>query len=253
MAGHSTVGVNDDFAAGKAAVTVGAADYEAAGGVDVIPGFLAEPLLGQHRLDDLLHHPLPHLLGGGLLAVLGGEHHGINGHRLAALIAEGDLALGVRLQPGQGTASAHLGLPLHQAVGVFYGGRHQHIGLVGGVAEHQALVAGALLVALGLVHPFGDVGGLGADGVQHRTGLAVEAALGVVVADVRHHLAYQAFKVNISLGAHLARHQHHAGFHEGLAGHTGLRVLFQHGIQNRIGYLVGHFVRVALGYGFRGE
>jgi hypothetical protein len=49
----AAVGVDDDLAAGQAAVALRAADDEAAGRVDQVAGFL-QPLLGQHRLDDLL-------------------------------------------------------------------------------------------------------------------------------------------------------------------------------------------------------
>ena len=56
--------------------------------------------------------------------------------------------------------------------------RHQLRGLVAGVAEHQALVAGAARV-----HAHGDIGRLRLDRVQHAAGLAVEAEGRVGVAD----------------------------------------------------------------------
>src|SRR5205085_7476812 len=76
----AAVGVDDDLAAGQAAVTLRAADDEAAGRVDQVLRFL-QPLLGQHRLDDLLDHRLDegglHVLAVALLgAVLRGQHHG---------------------------------------------------------------------------------------------------------------------------------------------------------------------------------
>ena len=49
---------------------------------------------------------------------------------------------------------------LDQAVGKLDGRRHQHLGLVGGVAEHQALVAGTLVFRFGPVHALIDVGRL---------------------------------------------------------------------------------------------
>jgi hypothetical protein len=64
-----------------------------------------------------------------------------------------------------------------QAVRVGDRRRHQHVGLVGGVAEHQALVARALLASVLAVDAHGDVGGLLADRVEHRAGRAVEADL----------------------------------------------------------------------------
>jgi hypothetical protein len=86
---------------------------------------------------------------------------------------------------GRRPSLAHLGLALHDAVGVVDRQRHQAVGgLVGGVAEHQALVAGALVErALAFVHALGDVGRLAVDRRQHRAALVVEADVGVVVAD----------------------------------------------------------------------
>jgi hypothetical protein len=52
--GRAAVGVDDDLAAGQAAVAVRAADHEAPGGVDQVAGVAAEAFLRQHRLDDLL-------------------------------------------------------------------------------------------------------------------------------------------------------------------------------------------------------
>jgi hypothetical protein len=91
-------------------------------------------------------------------AVLGGEHDRLDADRLVVLVAERDLALRVGAQPGELALLAHLGLPLHQPVGVGDRRRHQHVGLVGRVAEHQALVAGALLALVLAVDAHRDVG-----------------------------------------------------------------------------------------------
>ena len=186
-------------------------------------------------------------------AVLGGEHHCVDGNGLVALVAEGDLALGIRAQPRHGAVLAHLGLACDQAVGVADGGRHQHVGLVGGVAEHQALVAGALLVVFALVHAHGDVRGLLADGVEHGAGLPVEAHVGAAVADVLDHLAGQRLVIDHGMGGDFAGNQHHAGLDQGLAGDAGHGVLGQDGIQYGIGNLIGNLVRMAFGHRFGGK
>src|SRR3546814_19895633 len=61
-----------------------------------------------------------------------------------------DLRLRVRAQPRQRRVLllAHLGLLLDQAMREMDRGGHVAARLVGGVAEHQALVAGALLFGL---------------------------------------------------------------------------------------------------------
>ena len=98
--------------------------------------------------------------------------------------------------------------------------RHQHVGFIGGIAEHQTLIAGSLLVVLRLIDAHGDIGRLPADGIHHGTGVAVESALRVVVTNLVHHLAHQAFHVHIGFGGDLARHHHHAGFDQRFAGDT---------------------------------
>src|SRR3546814_17000981 len=54
--------VDDDLAAGQAAVADRAADHELAGRVDVELGALVQPLGGQHRLEDVLAHRLDQVL-----------------------------------------------------------------------------------------------------------------------------------------------------------------------------------------------
>ncbi len=207
----------------------------------------------QHRLDDEFHHRLAQRLLADFRGVLGGKHHGVDGHRPAILIDHGDLALGVGAQPAEPAFAPHFGLLLHQAMGEGDGGGHQHLGLVGGVAEHHPLVAGALLAWILAVHALGDVDRLLADGVEHRAGVAVKAEVGVVVADVADHLAYQRLEVHPGRGGDLAGHQHEARLHQRFAGDPGLAVLAEDGVEDGVGDLVRHLVRVALGHRFRGK
>src|SRR5690606_21687510 len=54
VASATAVGVDDDLASGQAAVAVGAADFEAAGRVDVDDDVIVPPLLAEGGLDDVL-------------------------------------------------------------------------------------------------------------------------------------------------------------------------------------------------------
>ena len=157
--GHAAIGVDDDLPAGQAAVTHRAADDEAAGRVDVNVFLLAliEPLCRDDRLDDLVHDRLADGLETNVRIMLGRQHHGLDADRAVVFISKGELALGVRTQPRQGAVLAHLGLAFHQPVGIGDRRRHQHIGLVAGVAEHQPLVAGTLFAVFRLVHAHGDI------------------------------------------------------------------------------------------------
>jgi hypothetical protein len=179
--------------------------------------------------------------------VLGGHHDGVDGHRLVVDVLHRELALGVRAQPGQAAVAAHLGLALHDAVGVVDRHRHQLRRLVAGVAEHQALVAGALLEveALAFVHALGDVGRLAVDGGEHGAGLVVEADVGVVVADALDGVLGDLAVVDVRLGGDLAGDDDEAGGHQRLAGDAGMLVDGQDGVEDGIGNLVGDLVGMA--------
>ena len=157
MAGETAVGVDDDLATGEAAVAHRTADDEAAGRVDMELGALVQPLFGQHGQQDLLHHGLAQRLGGDVVRVLGGEHDGIDRDRSVVLVAQRDLTLGIGAQPSELAGLAHFGLTLDETMREGDGGGHQHIGLAGGEAEHQALVAGALLARVLAIDSLCDV------------------------------------------------------------------------------------------------
>jgi hypothetical protein len=245
---------------GQAAVALRAADDEAAGRVDQVLGVLGQPGRRQHRLDDLLGHRLVegrrHLVAQAVLGcVLAAQHHGVHAHRLAVDIAQRDLALGIRAQEGQLAALAQLGLALDQTVGVVDGRGHQLGRLVAGVAEHQALVAGAgvQVVVAGVVHALRDVVGLLVVADHHRAALVVDAVLGVVVADALDRVARDLDVVDVRVGGDLAGQHDQAGVGQRLGGHAAARVLREDRVEDRVGDLVRHLVRVAFGDRFRRE
>ncbi len=160
MARHAAVGIHDDLASGEAAVTERSANHELPGGIHVEAGTGVQPFGGDHRADDLVDHRRAQVCMGDGRAVLGRDHDGVDCHRLAVLVADRDLALGIGSEPRQDAFLAQLGLAAHQAVRVGDRRRHQHVGLVAGIAEHETLVAGTLflVLALVLVHTLGDIG-----------------------------------------------------------------------------------------------
>src|SRR5690606_7611559 len=215
VTGHAAIGVDDDLAPGQAAVAHRAADHELAGRVDVELGVLVQQLGRQGVLDDQLHDGLFQVVLADVRVVLGGQHHGIDADHLAAVVTAGDLGLGVRAQPGQQAGLAGLGLALDQAVAEDDRRRHQHIGLVAGVAEHQALVAGALVFRLGAVDTLVDVRGLLANDVDDAAGGAVETDVRAGVANVADHLAGDLFQVDPGAGGHFAGDDGDAGLDQG--------------------------------------
>ena len=101
---------------------------------------------------------------------------------LPSVIAHGDLALGVRAERLGLAGVARVGHELENLVRVVDRRRHQLRRLAAGIAEHDALVAGALVLVAGRVDALRDVGRLRVQQHLDLGGLPVEAVL--LVADV---------------------------------------------------------------------
>ena len=243
----TSVGVDDDLSAGEAGVTVGSADDEAAGGVDVVDGLLIEVLGGDDGLDDVLHDVLVNLLVGDVGLVLGGDDDGVDadGDHAAVLllVLDGDLGLTIGAQPLEGSVLANVGETLAEAGGEEVGEGHELGGLIGGVAEHDALVTSAdLLDALVEVDALGDIGALLLDGDDDVAGVAVDALVGGGVADVADGGADDVLEIDLGVGGDLTEDHDHAGLGGGLAGDLGLGVLGEAGVEDGIGNLIAELV-----------
>ena len=196
--------------------------------------------------------------------VLARHDDGVQAHRPAVDVLDGDLGLAVRTQVRDGAVLAHVGELLGQAVRQRDRQRHQLVGLVAGVAEHQALVAGALAVErvldalpgarlVGGVDALRDVGRLRADRHADAAGRAVEALARRVVADLEDAVAHDRRDVGVGLGGHLAGDVHLPGGDQRLDGDAAGRVLREQRIEDRVTDLVGDLVRVSLGDGLGRE
>jgi hypothetical protein len=136
---------------------------------------------------------------------------------------------------------------------------HQVGGFVAGIAEHQALVAGAD-VAAGERDAFMNLDRLVVEAHLHFAGVWIDAGFGIAVADVAQHLAGNRFGAVAHLveefladGFELAGDHHQVVGHEGFAGDLGLGLFGQKGIEDGVGNLVGDLVRVAFGNGLGGK
>ncbi|CAI9005570.1 NAD-specific glutamate dehydrogenase [Pseudomonas sp. IT-P44] len=253
VTGHAAVAVDDDLATGQTAVTHWAANDELASRVDVELGVFGQQFGRQHVLDDQLHHAFAQVFVRHFRVVLGRQYNGVDTDNLAAFVTASHLRLGVRAQPRQQAGFTGFGLALNQLVRERDRCWHQHVGFVAGVAEHQALVAGALIFRLGTVNTLVDVRGLLADDVHHTASGAVEADIGAVVADVQNDVTHDFFQVDPGRRGDFTCDDCHAGFYQRFARHTGELVFSNDGVQHRIGNLVGDFVRMPFGHGLGGE
>ena len=126
---------------------MGTAELELAGGVHEHFEVVAGELLGQGRLDHVLDEGGPQLpLDVDRGGVLGRDEHRVETARHAVLVLDRDLGLPVGPQDVDDALFAHLRETAGQPVREPDRHRHEIVGVVGRVAEHHALVAGADLV-----------------------------------------------------------------------------------------------------------
>ena len=198
--------------------------------------------------------------------MLGGQHDGVQPDRGVAVVLDGDLGLAVRAQVVQHAVLADLGEPARQPVSQRDRQRHQLGGVLDGVAEHQALVAGALEVQrvacaldarlVGGVDALGDVGRLRADADVHAAGRAVEALVRRVVADLEDALAHRVGDVGerfLRRGGDLADDVHLAGGDQGLDRDPRLRIVCQQRVEHRVADRVADLVGVPFGHRLTGK
>ena len=136
---------------------------------------------------------------------------------------------------------------------------HKLLGLAAGVAEHHALIAGAV-VKLGisaflgfkrLVNAEGYIRRLLVDIGDDAAGVAVKAVLGSVIADISDNAACYLRNVDIALGAYLTHDVDKAGGNGRLACDAAVGVLLEDSVKDSVRYLVADLIGMSLGYRFR--
>ncbi len=133
--------------------------------------------------------------------------------------------------------------------------RHEALGLTRRIAEHEALVTGALLVGRvrRLVHALRDVGRLLAEGHEDGDLVGREAERGIDVTDRADRVADHVGVLDPGGRRDLARDDGHAGRDERLAGDPAHGVLLEDRIEDRVGDLIRDLVRVTRGHALAGE
>ena len=244
MAPHAAVGIDDDLAPGQAAIAHRAADDKTPGGVDEVAGLGIEEMGRDDLAHDLFDDPFLDALVGDFGGVLRGDDHGVDTGRKTIDVRDGDLRLGVGAEEIKNIGLAHGGQFRHQLVGELDRHRHELGGFVAGIAEHQPLIAGPLLLVqpFPFRHPLGDIGGLLVDGDEDGAGVGIEAHGRVGVADVADGLTDDLGIFDAGVGGDLAGNHGHTGGHESFAGDARFGILGQDGVEDGIGDLVGNLV-----------
>ena len=198
---------------------------------------------------------------------LGRDDDGVDHERLnravgVLLVLDRDLRLAVGAEPPERAVLAHVGEGLAELGRHQVGERHARLGLVRGVAEHDALVARAdVEVRLADVHAAGNVGRLLVDADEHLARVAREAlrvdrrevVLERVEADLLDLVADDLVVVELRARGDLTEDHHHVVLGGGLARDLRVRVGGEARVEDGIRDLVGELVGVALVHGLRGE
>ena len=235
----AAVGIYYYLPARQSRVAVGTADDELARRVDEVFYIIVEQCqdllatylaldAGDEDVDDVLTYLPEHALVIVVeLVVLRRYHDGVDalGHVVVAVLY-GHLTLRV------GSEVCHLltfppdvGERLHEVVRQVERYGHVAVRLVSGVAEHHALVAGALPHLFLTANAAVDVVALLVDGAEDAARVAVEHVFRLGVADAVDGVARYGLQVNVCLRAHLAHYHHLTGGHETLYGAVCPRVV----------------------------
>jgi hypothetical protein len=214
-----------------------------------------DQLSRQRRLDDFFDHGFAQRGQFDIRRMLRGQHDRVDCMRLAVDITHGDLRLRIRTQPGQTAVAAQVGLALDQTVRQVDRQRHQFRRFFTRIAEHQALVAGALIevVVVCAVDALGDVRRLLVVRDEHRATAVVDAVIGVIVADALDRIARDLDIVDVCSGGDFTGQHDETGVAQRFRGNARVFVLSQDRVENRVRDLVRHLVRMAFGNRFRGE
>ena len=243
----ATVGVDNNLPARQASVTVRAAHYESAGGVDVVGDSAGIKVGWQFRLDDLFNDVALDFFVADMRCMLRGDNNGVDSHRLVAVVFDRHLTLRVGPQPVDVTLQSGVGEPVEDPMRQSDRQWHQFRSVGAGIAEHQSLVTGTDIFACRLVFidAHGDVAALLADSDQHRAGVSSDAHLVIGVADLTDHITDNLLVVNRAPRGDFTGDHRQAGGDERLAGDTAVGILSEIGVENAVGNLVGQFVRVS--------
>ena len=160
-----------------------------------------------------------------ILAVLGGDHDRCCLDRFAVFVEQRDLTLGVGSEFGHCPRVPGLGHVFQNAVGIIERRRHIIFGFGAAIAEHDALIAGALVLRARSVDALRDVTGLLMHVAMHvqvapmKAGLLVTDMLYAFTRSVFHHFVCYRLRT-----AHLAGQDDPVGRCKRFDRNAGIRI-----------------------------
>ena len=203
---------------------------------------IVKEVLRDNLLDHLLQYLLSELLRRDLLSVLCRNDDRVHaqGDRRASvlLILDRDLSLRVRAEPRKRAIAAGSSQRGVEFMSKHDSERHIFGRLVCGIAEHDALITGTVVLEGAVVEPLCDIGGLLLDRDENVARLVIKALGRVVVPDVLDRVADHFLVVELRFRADLAKDHDHACLRGRLAGDLRRRVLLEASIElgNRVRY-----------------
>ena len=123
--------------------------------------------------------------------MLGRDHDGGGANRLTVNIAQGDLAFRIGAELRCQARVAVLGHAAQNGVGIMDRRRHQGVGFIAGIAEHDALVARPDVLVAGGIDALGNINGLGVEVDLHLGFFPMKTIL--FIADTAYRIAGRLF------------------------------------------------------------
>ncbi len=204
-------------------------------------------------MDDFLDDPLPQPFILHLIRMLSSDHHRVHSNRSSIDVLNRHLRFPIRSQEIEDFLLPDFGQPTGQPMGIDDGHGHQLGRLVTGIAKHQSLIPGPLLVVFPLIHSLLDVGGLLIDRGDHCAGLPIEPHGRVIVSNLFDGPPDDGRHMDVTGSGNFTRNDGHPRRDHGLAGHPGIWILSDNRIQDAIGNLIGHLIGMSFGDRFRSE
>lgn len=247
MSFYLPIGVNNDLTTGQTSITLGSTNDETARGLDVVGGVLEE-LSGDDRVNNVLLDGLAKVLSGDIIRVLDRDNNSVNTlsneGTVLVLVLNGDLSLGVRAQPTEGTVATEISHLSVQLVSKHDGEGHELRSLISGITKHDTLVTSTnILNVEGLLDKtLSDIRGLLLNGDKNVAGLVIETLGGVIITNLLDGVTDDLLVVKLSLGGDFTEDHDHTSLGSSFTGNLGKGILGQASIENSIRDLIANLV-----------